>query len=261
MPLFKIATFNANSIRVRLEQILDWLKRETPDVLCIQETKVQDKDFPQSAIEETGYAVVFTGQKSHAGVAIISKEKPCRFVAGFDDETDQSRLQRIQYKNLHIINTYVPQGRNIESEQFQYKLTWFQRFRLLLETHYTPTDPIIWVGDFNIATEDIDVYSPGTLRKNPDFHPDAQSALEQVKTWGFTDIFRLHHPGEDQQYTYWDYRMRNALARNAGWRIDHIWTTKTLTDFSTSAWIDVQARKHERPSDHTLLVAEFDFPD
>ena len=151
----------------------------------------------------------------------------------------------------------MPQGRNIESEQYQYKLAWFKRFLLLLDTHYKPTDSIIWTGDFNVAPEDIDVYSPQTLRTNPDFHPDAQAALESIRKWGFTDIFRKYHPDEAQQYTYWDYRMRNALARGAGWRIDHIWATPAIAGYSTSAWIDVDARKHERPSDHTFLVAEF----
>ncbi len=260
MPAFKIATFNANSIRVRLAQILEWLDKEKPDVLCIQETKVQDEDFPRSDIENAGYSVIFNGQKSHAGVAIITRTTPEYSAAGFDDGTDQPRLLRIKYRDLNIINTYVPQGREITSEQFQYKLAWFQRFRQLLETHYSPADPLIWVGDFNVATEDIDVYSPDTLRTNVDFHPDSQAALENVRTWGFTDIFRQHHPGEPQLYTYWDYRMRNALARNAGWRIDHIWATRGIAIKSTGAWIDVEARKSERPSDHTFLVAEFTLP-
>ena len=259
MPVFKIATFNANSIRVRLAQIIEWLDKEDADVVCIQETKVQDKDFPKQAVEDAGYSVVYAGQKSHAGVAIISKSVPAVVNAGFDDGSDTARILRIEYNNLHIINTYVPQGRDIESEQFKYKLAWFERFRELLNTHYKPTDALVWVGDLNVAPEDIDVYSPETLRSNPDFHPDAQAALEKIRKWGFIDIFRKHHPGEGQQYTYWDYRMRNALGRNTGWRIDHVWTTESLAESSTTAWIDVEARKHERPSDHTFLVAEFIF--
>ncbi len=260
MPAFKIATFNANSIRVRLPQILTWLDKEKPDVLCIQETKVQNTDFPQSAIEEAGYSVVFNGQKSYAGVAIITRETPAQVIAGFDDGSDQPRLLRMQYQNLHIINTYVPQGRDIESEHFQYKLAWFHRFRQLLETHYTPADSVIWVGDFNVATEDIDVYSPDSLRTSVDFHPDAQAALDHVRDWGFTDIFRQHHPGESHQYTYWDYRVRNAFERRTGWRIDHIWATHSMVQYSTGAWIDMDARKKTRPSDHTFLVAEFSLP-
>jgi exodeoxyribonuclease-3 len=257
---FKIATFNANSIRVRLNQIIEWVGREKPDVLCVQETKVQDKDFPTLSIEKTGYHVVYAGQKSHAGVAVLTKQAPARVQAGFDDGSDKTRLLSLHYNNIYIINTYVPQGRNIEFEQYQYKLAWFKRLQNLLDTHYNPEDAILWTGDFNVAPEDIDVYSPQTLRTNPDFHPDAQAALEHVREWGFIDIFRKHHPNEEQQYTYWDYRMRNALARGAGWRIDHIWGTSTIARHSSSAWIDVEARKHERPSDHTFLVAEFCIP-
>jgi exodeoxyribonuclease-3 len=254
---FKIATFNANSLRVRLPQILNWLEMENPDVLCIQETKVQDEDFPKLTIEEAGYHVVYAGQKSYAGVAILSKAEPNHCVAGFDDGSDTARLLRIQYSNLHIINTYIPQGRDIESEHYAYKLAWFSRFHELLDAYYRLSDYVVWVGDFNVAPEDIDVYSPDTLRTNPDFHSDAQAALEKVRGWGFIDIYRKHHPDEPEQYTYWDYRMRNALARNAGWRIDHIWASPGLAKASTTAWIDVEARKHERPSDHTFLVAEF----
>ena len=259
MEVFKIATFNANSLRVRLGQILAWMKAENPDVVCIQETKVQDKDYPLQTILDAGYNTVFAGQKSHAGVAIISKTLPRNPVAGFEDGTDFARILRFKYEDIHIINTYVPQGRDIESDQYQYKLSWYKRFLDLLKDNYSPSDPVIWVGDFNVAPHDIDVYSPDTLRNNPDFHIDAQNALETVRQWGFVDIFRKHHPDEPQQYTYFDYRMRNAVERKAGWRIDHIWTTEGTANYSTNAWIDIDARKHERPSDHTFLVAEFDF--
>lgn len=259
MTLFNISSFNANSIRVRLPQILSWIDEQQPDVLCIQETKVQDTDFPQTEIEEAGYHVFFRGQKSHAGVAILSKEKPSEMAAGFTDGSEAPRLLRIKYDHLHIINTYVPQGRDIKSDQFQYKLEWFRRFRQLLEHYYKPTDAIIWVGDFNVAPEDIDVYSPETLRTNPDFHPDAQAALENVRDWGFIDIFRKHHPGEGEHYTYWDYRIRNALARNNGWRIDHIWATTPVAEYSSKIEIDVEARKADRPSDHTFISAVFKF--
>ena len=257
MAYFKISSFNANSIRVRLPQILDWVDREQPDVLCIQETKVQDQDFPKKEIEDAGYHVFYRGQKAHAGVAILSKEQPSEMSAGFKDGSDAPRLLRIKYHNLNIINTYVPQGRDIKSDQFQYKLEWLSRFRRLLEQYYKPTDDVIWVGDFNVAPEDIDVYSPETLRTNPDFHPDAQAALENVREWGFVDIFRKHYPAEGGHYTYWDYRIRNALTRNNGWRIDHIWATPSLAQFSEKIEIDIEARKADRPSDHTFLTAVF----
>lgn len=256
MPL-KIATYNANSIRIRLPQILDWLEREKPDVLCVQETKVQDKDFPAQMLQDAGYHVVFCGQKSHAGVAIISRKPLEESVAGFDNGEDGPRLLRGCYDGVTIVNTYVPQGRAPDSEHFQYKLHWFERLQALLAAHYTPTRPLVWLGDFNVATEDIDVHNPQKLHEHVDFHPDAQAALARVKTWGFVDVFRQHHPDEAGVYSYWDYRARNAIVRGIGWRIDHIWATLPLAEKSTQAWIDVPARQVERPSDHTFVVAEF----
>lgn len=259
MTNFKIATYNANSIRVRMDQIIDWLKRESPTVLCIQETKVQDKDFPTAEFTGAGYHVIFRGQKSHAGVAIISKEPPQSVKAGFEDggEPDEPRLLYATYNGITVVNTYVPQGRKIDSEHFQYKLQWFKRLRSLFESQFTPETPLVWVGDLNVATEDIDVHNPQALREHVDFHPDAQAAIEDVRQWGFVDVFRKHHPGEPEQFTYWDYRARNPIERKIGWRIDHIWATEVLAAKSTTAWIDVEARKAERPSDHTFLVAEF----
>lgn len=259
MPNFKIATFNANSIRARMPQIINWLSREQPNVLCIQETKVQDKDFPVQPIEEAGYHVIFRGQKSHAGVAIISKTIAQDVDAGLDDgETpDAPRLLRATYGGIHVVNTYVPQGRAPDSEHFQYKLRWFERLHAFFERHYDPHDRLVWVGDFNVATEDIDVYNPKGLRGHVDFNPEVQAALEKVRQWGFVDVFRKHHPGEPGMFTYYDYRARNAIARGTGWRIDHIWATDPLAAKSTRVWIDVEARKAERPSDHTFLVGEF----
>ncbi|MBN1873043.1 MAG: exodeoxyribonuclease III [Anaerolineae bacterium] len=260
MSYFKIATYNANSIRMRITQLLAWLEREQPDVLCVQETKVQDKDFPDQTIEEAGFHVIFRGKKSYEGVAIISKLAPTAIHAGFEDDgpPDTTRLLSATYQGIAVINTYVPQGRAPESEHFQYKLAWFERLQNFLNQHYTPTQPLIWVGDFNVATEDIDVYDPKGLRGHVDFHPDAQAALETVRQWGFVDVYRQHHPNVPQHYSYWDYRARNPIERGIGWRIDHIWATKILSAKSTAAWIDVEARKADLPSDHTFVVAEFE---
>jgi exodeoxyribonuclease-3 len=256
---FKVATFNANSIRARLDQVLDWLGREIPDVLCIQETKVQDKDFPAKPFQEAGYHVIFRGQKSYSGVAIVSRKEPQEAVYGFDDggEPDEPRLARAVIDGIPIVNTYVPQGRDADSEHFQYKLTWLGRMRELFERHYSPDRPLLWMGDLNVATESIDVHNPKGLKNHVDFHPKARAALERVREWGFVDVFRRHHPDEPGQYTYYDYRARNPIERGVGWRVDHIWATEPLACKSTSAWIDVEARRAERPSDHTFLVAEF----
>jgi exodeoxyribonuclease-3 len=257
--VLKVVTFNANSIRTRLEQVVDWLGREASDVLCLQETKVQDPDFPAESFRAAGYHVVFRGQKAYAGVAIVSREEPQEVAFGLDDgkNADEARLIRAVIRGIPVVNTYVPQGRSPDSEHFQYKLEWLARLRAFFERHYSPQEPLLWVGDFNVAPEPIDVHDPKRLKDHVDFHPEARSALERVKEWGFVDVFRLHHPDEVEQYTFWDYRVRNALERGLGWRVDHIWATEPLARKSTHAWIDVEARRAERPSDHTFLVAEF----
>jgi exodeoxyribonuclease-3 len=255
----RVATYNCNSVRARLELVLEWIEREAPDVLCLQETKVQDSEFPTGEFGDLGYHVVFRGQKAHAGVAIVSSEELDDVSFGLDDggDPDEARLARGRLGSLSLVNTYVPQGRTPDSPHFAYKLEWLRRLRRFFERHYTPEDRLVWMGDFNVAPELIDVYEPDRLVKHVDFHPEARRVLEEVKTWGFVDVFRHHHPQEPGQYTFWDYRVPNALDRGMGWRVDHIWATKALAEKSTSAWIDVDARRADRPSDHTFLTAEF----
>jgi exodeoxyribonuclease-3 len=259
MGILKVATYNANSVRSRLGLILDWLHREAPDVLGLQETKVQDKDFPAGPFREAGYHVVFRGQKAYAGVALVSREEPQDVACGLDDggEPDEARLIRARVGGIPVVNTYVPQGRDPDSEHFQYKLAWLARLHAFFERHYSPLEPLLWMGDLNVAPEPIDIYDPQGLKNHVDFHPQARAALERVREWGFVDVFRLHHPGEPGQYTYYDYRARDPIEHGVGWRVDHIWATEALARRSTRAWIDVEARRAERPSDHTFLVAEF----
>ncbi|MEA3407299.1 MAG: exodeoxyribonuclease III [Chloroflexota bacterium] len=259
--LFRVATFNANSIRVRLDQILAWMEKESADVVCVQETKVQDADFPRETVEEAGYQVVFRGQKGYSGVAVISREASQDVHYGFDgggeEEQDEPRLIRVVVQGIPIVNTYVPQGRSADAPEFQYKLEWFDRLRDLFERNYSPDEPLLWVGDFNVAPEPIDIHDPDRLKNHVDFHPKARAALARVRAWGFVDLFRHHHPDE-VQYTYWDYRTRNALERGLGWRVDHIWATEPLVEKSRDVWVDEEARRAERPSDHTFVVAEFE---
>jgi exodeoxyribonuclease-3 len=256
----KIATFNANSIRSRIPIILDWLKKESPDVLGVQEIKVQDSEFPLDAFAGTGYHVIFRGQKAYGGVALFSRGEPQEVAAGLDDgdEPDAPRLIRAVIRGIPIVNTYVPQGESADSPKFQYKLQWLARLRDFFARHYSPDKPLLWMGDFNVAPEDIDVYDPKRLKDHVDFHPEARAALERIREWGFVDAFRKHHPGEPGQYTYYDYRIRGTVERNVGWRVDHIWVTKPLAHACTASWIDLEPRKAERPSDHTFLAAEFD---
>jgi len=190
--MLKVATFNANSIRARLEVVLDWMKREAPDVIAFQETKVQDKDFPAAAFRDIGYHVVFRGQKSYSGVAVASREEPEQVASGFGDgeEADEARLIRLVIRGVPIVNTYVPQGRSVDSPHFQHKLTWFERLRDLFDRDYSPDGPLLWMGDFNVAPQPEDVHDPKGLRNHADFHPEARAALQRVGEWGFIDVFR-----------------------------------------------------------------------
>ncbi len=257
--ILRVATYNCNSIRARLELVRQWMIREKPHILCLQETKTQDSEFPAEMFEGLGYHVIFRGQKAHAGVAVASRREPTGVSFGLDDgdDPDEARLIRAEIAGIALVNTYVPQGRTIDSPHFQYKLRWFERLRSFFERHYDPQDPLLWVGDFNVAPQPMDVYDPKRLEKHVDFHPDAREALEDTRQWGFVDVFRRCHPDEPQHYTFWDYRVPNALQRGMGWRVDHIWGTAPLAERSSNAWIDVDARIADKPSDHTFLAAEF----
>jgi len=256
----KVATYNCNSIRARLDLVLAWLEREGPDILCLQETKVTDEDFPAEPFQERAYHVACHGRKAHGGVAFLSRQEPRSVVLGLEgvDEPDEGRLIAASFDGQSVVNTYVPQGRSPDSSHFQHKLQWLDALRSYFEQHYTPEYHLLWAGDFNVAPEDIDVYDPKRLAKHVDFHPDARAALEKVREWGFVDLFRLHHPDEAQQYSFWDYRVPQALERGMGWRVDHIWATEYLADKCTDCSIDVQPRRAEKPSDHTFVVARFD---
>ncbi len=254
----KVATFNANGIRARLAGVLQWLEKESPDVLCIQETKVQDVDFPRQPIENLGYHCAFWGQKSYNGVAILSRAEPESVSFGFggDRAGEEARLITAEIGGISIVNTYVPQGYAPDSEKFQYKLDWLRRLLNYFKQRFSPDMPLLWLGDFNVAPEPIDVYDPERLLGNVGFHPDEHNALAAVKAWGFVDILRRHE-SRDKIYTFWDYRIPNAASRGLGWRVDHIWAAKGLADKSTRAWIDITPRLAKKPSDHTFVVAEF----
>jgi exodeoxyribonuclease-3 len=255
----KIASCNVNSLRARLPIVLGWLSEHHPDVLCVQETKVQDIDFPTDVFAKTEYQYVFKGQKSYNGVAIFSRSEITSTEFGFEDEPkDQSRLVKAEINGIVIVNSYVPQGYLPESEKFEYKLNWFSRLLAFFDKNFKPTDPVLWVGDFNVAPEAIDVYDPVGLSGHVCFHPDVHKALKRVSQWGFVDVFRMHC-SEPGQYTFWDYRMRASVKRNLGWRLDHIMATEPLAKKSTACYIDKKPRLAERPSDHTPIVAEFDW--
>ncbi len=254
----KIASFNVNSLRVRLPIVVQWLKDHEVDVLCVQETKVQDVHFPTEPFDEIGYNYAFKGEKSYNGVAILTKHPIENVMCGFADEpADEARLIRARVDGVIVVNAYVPQGYMADSAKFQYKLNWFERLLDYFRRNFSPDDNILWVGDLNIAPDPIDVYDPDALGGHVCFHPDVRAALKEVMAWGFTDLFRKYC-AEAGQYTFWDYRMRNPLKRNLGWRIDHMMATAPLAEKCTACYIDKEPRTLKRPSDHTPIIAEFD---
>jgi exodeoxyribonuclease III len=254
----KVATFNVNSIRARLPIVLDWLRAAAPDVLAVQETKVQDPSFPAEAFDEIGYRSVFKGQKSYNGVALFSLHPIEEVEFGLEDEPrDASRLLKASVHGLTIVNTYVPQGYLPNSDRYRYKLEWFSRLAAYFRSHFQPSDPVLWVGDLNVAPQAIDVYDPEALLGHVCFNPEVQKALEAIMAWGFTDLFRLRC-SDAGQYSFWDYRASNAFQRNLGWRLDHIMGTRPLAEKCLRCTIDKGPRGAVRPSDHTPVVAEFD---
>lgn len=257
----KIATFNANSIRSRLHIVRPWLTANEPDVLCIQETKTPDSDFPVDEFAGLGYYVTFSGQKGYNGVAIASRKKPDKVSFGLDNGSspDHSRLLYARFGPVHVVNTYVPQGREITSSMYEYKLQWFERLRSFFERNFSARQKLLWTGDINIAPDRIDVHNPDKQKKHVCFHEDARKAFRDTVAWGFTDVFRLYHP-EPGQYSFYDYRTKNAVERKIGWRVDHVLATRSLAKHSKDCYIDVEPRKWNKPSDHTFVVAEFTIP-
>jgi exodeoxyribonuclease-3 len=254
----KIATFNANSIRMRMPIILDWLKKEQPDVLAVQETKVQDHEFPREPIEAAGWNVVFHGQKSYNGVAFISKKPFGEVVKRLypKDAEEQARFLMGEYEGVLLINTYVPQGFDIESEKYQYKLKYYSDLKKFFQKNVPNDRPAIWMGDLNVAPTEIDLNNPKGNKDHPCFHIDARQALEETMKGKWTDLFREKEKGPGH-YTFWDMRFPGAFPKNLGWRIDFLMGTPPMVGRLQKIWIDTKPRGLEKPSDHTFLVAEF----
>ncbi|MFC1495061.1 exodeoxyribonuclease III [Thermodesulfobacteriota bacterium] len=256
--MMKIATFNTNSVRARLPIIKEWLNREQPDILAFQEIKVQDRDFPVNEFEEAGYNTVIKGQKSYNGVAIISRSEPENIIRNlYRDEGEQARFLSASVSGITIINVYVPQGFSPDSDKFAYKLEWLEDLYKYIKKEYTPDSPVILLGDFNVAMDERDLHDPDGLWGSAGYHPEEQKILNKIFEWGFVDIFRKYH-SEGRHYTFWDYRIPNAVKRKMGWRIDYITATPPLAEKSIGIRVDLDARSLKRPSDHTFLIAEFD---
>lgn len=254
----KIATFNANSLRARLQIVLDWLAKEKPDVLAIQETKVQDADFPKEAFTSAGWNVVFHGQKSYNGVAFVTKKPivPVEKRLYPDDAEEPARFLTCDYDGVRLINTYIPQGYLIDSPKYQYKLKFFKDLKAYFASQVSKKSPALWMGDLNVAPTEIDLARPKENKDHVCFHVDARNAMADAMNELWIDLFREQEKGPGH-YTFWDYRQPGTLEKNLGWRIDFIMGTPPMKERLKKIWIDKEPRKLEKPSDHTFLIAEF----
>ncbi len=251
----KIATWNVNSIRARLDRVVGWLKEHNPDVVCLQETKVTDNEFPDLELRGLGYLATLWGQKTYNGVAILSKEPTTDVERGFQDGGDdtQARFLAATVNGVRFLCSYVPNGQSVGSDKFAFKLDWLRRLRGYLDARCRIDQSLVLCGDFNVAPEPRDVHDPEVWEGQLLFHPDERAAIEKVRGWGLSDLFRKHHP-EPGFFTWWDYRQL-AFPKNVGLRIDHLWATNPVADRCTESFIDRNARKGKQPSDHAPVVA------
>jgi exodeoxyribonuclease III len=253
----QIASWNVNSVRARADRLMRWLAARKPDVVCLQELKVQDSEFPFEALRAAGYEAAVHGQRTYNGVAILARAGLSEVERGFgdgDDET-QARLISARVAGVRVVSVYVPNGKVVGSEKWTYKLAWLRRLRAWLDLRFRQDEPIAVCGDFNVAPEPRDVHDPAVWEPTVLFHPEARAALESVRSWGLSDTLRLHRQ-EGGLYSWWDYRML-AFPRNNGARIDLVLASAPLAARCTAASIDRDERKGALPSDHAPVVAEF----
>ena len=254
----KIATWNVNSIRVRLPTVLDWIDQEQPDVLCLQEIKVASELFPSKPFEALGYQLAVSGQKTYNGVAILSRYDVTEVLHGFPDydAEGQKRLIAATVGPVRVVIVYVPNGSAPDSPKFTYKLEFIRQLRNYMGRLHLIEEHLILVGDLNIAPEPRDVYNAEEMEGQIGFHPKERSALAELKRWGFEDVFRRHHEGGGL-YSWWDYRA-GAFRRDLGLRIDHIWASAPLASLSLECGMDKKQRSLPKPSDHIPVWATFD---
>ena len=261
----QVATWNVNSIRTRQSLVVDWLQENPVDVLCLQETKVVDADFPKTPFEELGYHLYISGQKAYNGVAIFSRS-PMRDVSrGFTsivgstlatDLDEQKRVITGIINDVRIINLYVPNGSAIASDKYEYKLRWLKVLREYLQIFTQNfSNELCVCGDFNIALEDRDIHNPKGKENHIMASVEERQTLKQVLEIGLEDVFRKFTE-EGGNFSWWDYRS-GGFQRNRGWRIDHHYLTPNLYQQATRCWIDVEPRKQPKPSDHTPVIVEF----
>ena len=251
----KIATWNVNSLKVRLQHLLDWIALEHPDVVCLQETKTEDVNFPAAALEAAGYRCTFSGQKAYNGVAILSRTAPAEVqsgIPGFDDP--QKRVIGATIDGVRVVCAYVPNGQAVGSEKYAYKLKWLQAFEDLLRAELARAPRLVVLGDYNIAPEDRDVHDPKLWEGQVLVSGPEREAFRRLLALGLQDGFRLFDQPE-KSYTWWDYRL-NAFKRGMGLRIDHILLSAPLARNCRSCTVDPAPRRLDRPSDHAPVLVE-----
>lgn len=253
----KIASWNVNSLKVRLPQVLDWLALENPDLLALQETKMTDDVFPADAFREAGWEIAFSGQKTYNGVALIARhpiEDTVTDPSGIDDE--QRRILGATVAGIRVFNLYVPNGKEVDSDKYVHKLDWLARMASCLERELAAHERLVVLGDFNITPADEDVHDPEALAGKIHCSNRERAALQRLIDLGLLDTFRRFEQPE-RRFSWWDYRL-NAFRRNLGLRIDLILASRALAERCRSAAIDIGPRRNARPSDHAPVVAEFD---
>jgi len=251
----RLATWNVNSLKVRLPQVVDWLAAQQPDVLCLQETKLEDERFPLEDIRAAGYQALYSGQKTYNGVAILSKTAAADVVAGIPDYSDpQKRVLAASVAGTRVICLYVPNGQSVQSDKYRYKLEWLAAAATWLASEVQAHGRVAVAGDFNIAPDERDVHDPKAWEGQVLFSAPERKAFQTLLAAGLKDSFRLFEQPAGS-FTWWDYRM-NAYKRKMGLRIDHILLSDALTGACRSCTIDVNPRQSERPSDHAPVVVE-----
>ena len=251
----KLATWNVNSLKVRLPQLLTWLVREQPDVVCLQETKLEDHGFPRQEIEAAGYHVCFAGQKTYNGVALLAREMPTEIVVGNPLHPDeQKRLLTGTIRGICVVCAYVPNGQSVGSDKYAYKLEWLEGLARWVSERLAANSQLVVAGDFNIAPDDHDVYDPAAWAGQILCSDPERAAFRSLLGLGLKDSFRLFDQPA-KSFSWWDYRML-GFQKNRGLRIDHILLSETLTVRCKAARISREVRKLERPSDHAPVIAE-----
>ena len=252
----KIATWNVNSMKVRLPHVMEWLDAHSPDVLVLQEIKQVTEAFPAEDLASLGYEAIANGQKTYNGVAVVSKKTPVEPVLEFPSFDDpQRRVLASTVGGVRVINLYVPNGSEVGSDKYDYKLRWLATLRDFLEEELTRHADLVVLGDFNIAPADEDVYDPEKWGEGILCSPREREALRNVLDLGLTDVFRKFEQ-PDKTYSWWDYRAA-GFRRNAGLRIDLILSSPSMTERCIASYVDKEPRAWERPSDHAPVVAEF----